>query len=80
MDSYSFLTVFVLGDDGPSGDDIWQTACGSDQKDTKTWHGSLNVIGPINLIRNGTMRRCGFFGVGVALSEEVCHHGGGNGL
>lgn len=38
--------------------------------------GSLNVIGPHNLIANGIMR-CGFFGVGIALLEEVCHYGGG---
>jgi hypothetical protein len=24
---------------------------------------------------SGTIRRCGFVGIGVALSEEVCHCG-----
>jgi hypothetical protein len=27
--------------------------------------------------RNGTIRRCGLVGVGVALLEEVCHCGAG---
>ena len=40
-------------------------------------HGSLNVIGPYNLIGSGAIRRCGFVGVGVALLEEVCHCGAG---
>ena len=36
--------------------------------------GSWNMIGPHNLTGSGTIRRCGFVGVGVAL-EEVCHCG-----
>ena len=39
--------------------------------------GSLNVIGPHNLIRSGPIRRCGLIGVGMVLLEEVCHCGGG---
>ena len=39
--------------------------------------GSLNVIGPHQLIGSGTIRRWGFAGVGVALLEEECHCGGG---
>ena len=39
--------------------------------------GSWNAIGPPNLTGSGTIRRCGFVGVGVALLEEVCHCGGG---
>jgi hypothetical protein len=35
--------------------------------------GDLNMLGP----GSSTIRRCGFFGVGVALLEKVCHHGGG---
>ena len=40
-------------------------------------YGTLNVIGPHNLIGYGTIRRCGFVGVGMALLEEVCHCGCG---
>lgn len=39
--------------------------------------GSLNVTGLHKLIGSSTIRRCGFFGVGVTLLEEVCHYGGG---
>ena len=39
--------------------------------------GSLNVIDPHNLIASGSIRKCGFVGVGMALLEKVCHHGGG---
>jgi hypothetical protein len=46
--------------------------------------GGLNGYGPHRLmclnawpIENGTIRRCGLFGVGVALLEEVCHCGDG---
>ena len=39
--------------------------------------GSLNVIGSHKLIGSGTISRCGFVGVSVALLEEVCHCGGG---
>ena len=39
--------------------------------------GSLSVIGPHNLIGSGTIRRCGFVGVGMALLEEVCDCEGG---
>ena len=39
--------------------------------------GSLNVIGFHNLIGSGTIRRCGFAGVGMTLLEEVCLCGGG---
>ena len=39
--------------------------------------GSLNVIGPHNLIGSGIIRKCGFVGVGIALLEEVCQCGGG---
>jgi hypothetical protein len=35
--------------------------------------GGLNRLCP----RNGTIRKCGHVGVGVALLEEVCHCGGG---
>ena len=38
---------------------------------------SLNVIGPHNLTKNGTIRRCGFVGVSMALLEEVRQYGGG---
>ena len=38
--------------------------------------GSLNVIGPHKLIGSGTIRRCGLAGVGMVMSEEVCHCGG----
>ena len=31
--------------------------------------GGLNMLGP----GNGTIRRCGLIGVGVAFLEEVCH-------
>jgi hypothetical protein len=33
----------------------------------------LSENGPHRLIGSGTIRRCGFFGVDVALLEEVCH-------
>lgn len=39
--------------------------------------GSLNVIGPHKLIGTGSIRRCDFIQVGMALLEEVCHCGGG---
>jgi hypothetical protein len=46
--------------------------------------GGLNRNGPHRLkclnswpTGNGTIRRCGLGGVGVALLEEVCHCGGG---
>ena len=32
---------------------------------------SLNVIGPHNLTGSGTISRCGFVGVGMALLKEV---------
>ena len=35
--------------------------------------GRLNVIDPHNLIGSGTVRRCGFVGVGIVLLEEACH-------
>jgi len=35
--------------------------------------GDLYMLGP----GNGTTRRCGLVGVGVALLEEVCHCGDG---
>ena len=34
-------------------------------------YGRMNVTGPHKLIGSGTIRRCGFLGVGVALLEEV---------
>jgi hypothetical protein len=37
--------------------------------------GSLNTFGP----GSGTILRCGLVKVGVALWEEVCHHGDGQG-
>ena len=37
----------------------------------------LNIIAPHTLIESGTLRRCVFVGVGVALLEEVHHCGGG---
>ena len=40
-----------------------------------TYCGSLNVIGSHNLIGSGTIRRCGFVGVGMTLLEEMCHCG-----
>ena len=40
-------------------------------------YGSLNAIGPQNLIWSGAIRRRGFVGVGVALLEEVRHLGAG---
>lgn len=40
-------------------------------------YGSLGVTGPPNLIGSGTIRMCGFIGVDMSLSEEVCHCGGG---
>ena len=39
---------------------------------TEVWN-DLNMHSP----GNGTTRRCGLNGVGVALLEEVCHCGGG---
>ena len=45
--------------------------------------GGLNRDGPIDSQvcmlgpERDTIRRCGLVGVGVALSEEVCHCGGG---
>lgn len=33
--------------------------------------GSSNLIGPQNLIGNGTIRRCDFDGMSMALLEEV---------
>lgn len=39
--------------------------------------GGLNVFGPHKLTGNGTIRRCGFAGVGMTLLEQVCHCGGG---
>ena len=39
-------------------------------------YGGLNVVGPCNLKGSGTLRRCGFVGVGVALLEKTCHCGG----
>lgn len=33
--------------------------------------GSLNVIGPHKLIGSGTIRKCGFSRVGVALFEKL---------
>ena len=39
--------------------------------------GSVNVVGPHELIKNGVIRRCGLVGVGIALLEEVCHLEGG---
>ena len=36
---------------------------------------NLNIIGPQKTIGNGTIRRCGFFGIGLALLEEVSHFG-----
>ena len=35
----------------------------------------MNIIGSYNFIESGTIRRCGFDGVGVALLEEVWHFG-----
>lgn len=35
--------------------------------------GTLNVIGPHNLRRSGTIRGCSFVGVSMALLEVVCH-------
>ena len=32
-------------------------------------YGGLNMLGP----GSSTIRRCGLYGVGVALLEEVCH-------
>ena len=45
---------------------------------TYIWYGSLNVIGPHNLVGSGssTIRWCGFVEVGMALLEKVCHCGG----
>ena len=40
----------------------WYTVCGS-----------LNVIGPHNLIGGGTFRKSELVGVGVVLLEVVCH-------
>ena len=39
--------------------------------------GSLSVIDLQHLRGSGTLRRCGFVGIGKALLEEVCHCGGG---
>lgn len=36
---------------------------------------NLNIIGPQKTIGNGTIRRCGFFGINLALLEEVSHCG-----
>ena len=47
-------------------DKVWTGECGS-----------LNVTGPHILIGSGTIRRCGFVDVGMALLEEVCHCRGG---
>jgi hypothetical protein len=42
---------------------------------------SLNIQSCVGLtmlgLGTGTVRRCGFVGVGVALLGEVCHCGGG---
>jgi hypothetical protein len=40
---------------------------------------SLRVCGGLNMLDpgSGTIRRCGLFGIGVALLEDVCHCGGG---
>jgi hypothetical protein len=35
--------------------------------------GGLNESGPHRPIGRGTVRRCGLFGVGMALLEKVCH-------
>ena len=35
--------------------------------------GGLNENGPLRLIGNGTIRKCGLVKVGVALLEEMCH-------
>lgn len=37
--------------------------------------GSLNGLGPHNLIASGTGRRCGFVGVGMIFLEEVGYWG-----
>ena len=39
--------------------------------------GALSVTGPHNLTGSGSIRSCGFVGVGVTLLEEVCHCGDG---
>ena len=39
--------------------------------------GSLNVIGPHNLIGSGITGRCGFVRLGMILLKEMCHCGGG---
>lgn len=39
--------------------------------------GGLNAVGPQNLVGSGTVRRCGFAGMGIAWLEEVCHCGVG---
>lgn len=39
--------------------------------------GSLNVIGPHNLVRSVTIRRYHCVGMSIALLEEVRHCGGG---
>ena len=41
------------------------------------WQFECNCSLPGKLIGRGTIRRCGFVGVGGALLEEVCHCGGG---
>ena len=35
--------------------------------------GGLNAIGPQKLTGRGTIRKCGFVGVCIALLEQVCH-------
>jgi hypothetical protein len=35
--------------------------------------GSLNENGPHRFIESGTIGRCGFVGIGMALLEVVCH-------
>ena len=39
--------------------------------------GVLNVIGPHNLMGSGTIGRCGFIAMGIALLEEACLYGSG---
>ena len=48
----------------------------SSNRSTQGPCGRLNVTALINSV-SGTIRRCGFVEVGVALLEEVHHHGGG---
>ena len=52
----------------------WQEDCHPFKSSTRTWTlyapcGILKRLGP----GSGNIRRCNFVGVGVALSEEVCH-------